>query len=438
MRGSVTIPPVRRYCLRNGLRVIYIQKEGMRTASAFMFLKVGSRYESARRAGLAHFCEHSVFKGTESYPGPCYIARATDSIAADLNASTHAEYTEFYGSCSRRHFSEMLELLKELVVKPVFPPEEIEKEKSIVIDEIRQSYDSTGNVVNLDELVLRLLWGEGYFYFIPTGKMEIILGFGAEELARFHRKYFVPENAVLCCVGDLDDGEVLEAVERSFGSWRGRADVKPRRVRLCRDGPGHCFRRFHAALTAVKLAFPTCSYSDPCKILVSLLSELIGGGATSRLFLRLREEHGLVYDVGSSTSYFTDVGWMDVFFSSEPEDVPRALKLVNDEISSLLNDGLGTEELKALKERLVTTLEMIIDRTDDLAEWYGVRELLRKPRRLHSPMDEIKKVDSVTSRRLKQCARRFLKRSLMKVVLVGPLRKPELRRALTALGMDGS
>ena len=416
----------RRERLPNGLRVIYVPMAGLHSANAALYVRMGPRFESPEDNGLSHFVEHVVFKGSERLPDSEAVARETDAAGADLNGATEPEHVEFLASSHHRHFRRTLELLAELVLRPRLDPADVETERKVILEESSQYRDLLG--VNVGELAYKLMWRGESHHFQCLGPEENIRRFSADDLRRHYRRFLTASNMVLCVAGNFGESEVGDVVAAEFGSLpRG----EPLACATLRDGqraPRHLFRRGRARRAYVRLCHKACSYVDPRLHPVLVASEILGGGVTSRLFARLREREGLVYDVSSGTTHYSDCGWVDIATVTSPANAEAALGAALDEIRRLADEGIEDEYLGLIKERAACHMEILEDGPPDVAEWFGVREILFAPDPLLAPTDEAERLKSVTVEQVQAAAQDVFVPARRSLVVVGPCTPDQRRR----------
>jgi predicted Zn-dependent peptidase len=367
-----------------------------------------------------------VFKGTERYPDTEALARQIDAIGAELNGATEPEHTEFLATCHHRHFIRGLELLAELVLRPRFAPEHVETERRVILEEMRQHHDVLG--VSLPDLTYALMWpGQGH-RFACLGTEANVARFSADDLRRHYQARLNARNLVLCVAGNFDHGEVAGVLAREFGELpRGEAAPCPP-LRDDQTDPRVFFRRGRTRRVALRLIHKVCPYPDPRHVPVLVASEILGGGVTSRLFGRLRERDGLVYDVSSSTTLYSDCGWVQIATTTSPEHAEAALAGALEEIRRLAREGVDPRQLRVIKERAACQMEILEDGPLDVAEWFAVREVLFCPADLTSPTTEAERLKSVTAEQVQQVVRDWFVPSCRSLVFVGPASWAQRRR----------
>lgn len=404
--------------LPNGLRVIYAHMPTLHSANAVLCVRMGPRFESAATNGLSHFLEHMLFKGTERYPDAEALAHAMDAIGGELNGATEPEHAEFLAACHHRHFRRGLELLAELVLRPRFEPAHVAIERRVVFEEMHQYRDALG--VNITDLAYELMWPRQGRRFICLGTEDNVARFTAADLRGHYERHFNASNMVLCLAGNFSESEVAQVVAEQFGRLPSGEPALCPPLEDSQAAARVLFRRGRTRRAVVRLTHKACAYTDPRYHALLVASEILGGGVTSRLFSRLRERDGLVYDVSSATTLYSDCGWVDIATSTSPRHVEAALAGTLEEIRRLAADRVADDQLQTIKERSACQMEILEDSPFDVAEWFAVRDILFSPDELASPTAEAEKLKGVTADDVRAVAREFFLPARRSLVFVGP------------------
>ena len=418
----------RREQLANGLRAIYVRTPGLKLAVAVVYVRMGPRFEAQAENGLSHLVEHMVFKGSERYPDAEAVSHEIDAIGAELNGATMPEYSEFLVTCHRRHLRRSLGLLAEIVLRPRFDPAHLETERRVVLEEMGQYRDILGDEVNIDELSFDLMWPTKGHHFSALGREANVARFTQADLAAHYHRFLQAANMVVCVAGDFPEAEIAEVLAEQFGGLR---TGEPAACGPLEDGqrePRLLFRRARTRMDYVRLCHKACSYHDPRLHRVLIISDVLGGGVTSRLFSRLREREGLVYDVSASTTLFSDCGWVDVATTTSRTKMESTLVGMLDEARRLADESIGDAHLQTIKERVACQMEILEDSPPDVADWFGVREILLAPEQLASPTAEAERLKSVTADEIQAVARELFAAGRRSLVIVGPSSWRQRRR----------
>ena len=414
--------------LPNGLRVIKVPMRHLRSALAVMHIKSGPRFETPGRNGIPHFVEHMLFKGTPSHPGPVELSKAVSRIGADLNGSTMAEYSELTLSAHAQWFREGLALLADMLLRPSFDEYQIERERPVILSEMARERNDQGEVIDIDELSYSLMWPEAAGSFSCLGSPETIRRITRGDLLLHYQAFYAPANMVLCIAGNYGDDADLDAcLAELFGSFQRTAAPAVPPAPDPQRRPLSLFKNTHTQTASLKLCHRACSYRDPDFRATLVLNDILGGGVSSRLFTVLREDLGLVYDVSSAATLFSDAGSIDIYTSAEPDAVAQTVEAAI-AVTQDLAGGIDPDELEMYKQRVACQLDMLRDNPGDMAEWYGVRELLLEPERIETPGEEAGRLREVTADELTRVAQGIFRPDRRSLVALGPCNSRVQRR----------
>ena len=418
----------RRETLPNGLRIIYVPMPGFHSAIATVYVRMGPRFEGTSENGLSHFVEHVLFKGTDRHPDPESLSREIDAIGAELNGATMPEYTELMVSCHSRHFVRGLELLSEVVLKPRFRADHVETERRVVIEEMGQYRDIIGGELSIDELSYELMWPKQSHAFSCLGPEANAARFTRDDVVAQYERFLKAANMVVCVAGNFPEREVRDVLGERYGGLAAGEAVACPPLRDSQASAQCLFRGARTRMAYVKLCHKACSYHDPKLYAVLVLSDILGGGVTSRLFARLRERDGLVYDVSSNTTLFSDCGWLDIATTTSRGKLAATVAASLEEIARLAEEGVDDGQLQTIKDRVACHMEIVEDSPADVADWFGVREILLAPADLASPTQEAERLKSVTVEGVRSTAGELFQPARRSLVVVGPSTWGQRRR----------
>ena len=333
---------------------IYIEPlPHVRSCSVGFWVRRGSRHEGAAEEGLAHFLEHTVFKGTEAYPTPDELAAATDRLGGHVDAFTGKEVACFYGKVLAEQLPELVHLLGELLTAPRFDPEELVRERSVILEEISQSEDQP------DDWVSELFYG-GFWEGTPLahpilGRPEQVAEYGAREARAFFDHTYRAPNLVVAAAGDIAEGPFLELLQPILDRLPKATAHAPEVLAQSRPFLRNV-RRKDLQQASLVLGFPAPGHRSPDRAATHLLSHVLGGGMASRLFLELRERRGLCYQVGSYLSPYADTGALQISASCAPAQLRELVQRTMAEGARIRDLGVGADELERAKLQARTGL----------------------------------------------------------------------------------
>ncbi|MFN8616409.1 MAG: pitrilysin family protein [Dehalococcoidia bacterium] len=406
--------------LPNGLRVVTGEMPHTRSATVSMYVGAGSRYERDEEAGLSHFLEHMLFKGASRRPTAREISEAIESVGGMHNAATDREVTVYYAKVPHTAAMETIDILADMIREPIMDGGELEKERAVILEELASVEDSPGELASI--LIDETLWPKQPLGRNVGGTPESVSALPLSAVNAYFRRQYVPENTVLTVAGNVRHEEVVGAAERWLGD-------------MPRTAPGAWFpvaSRNGARRLALKekqteqahicVAYPSVSLSHPDRFAVDLLSTVLGEGMSSRLFLELREERALVYDVHSYPSEFRDAGSFTVYAGCDPDNALVTLEAVLEENQKLLA-GVPAVELAKAKEMAKGRIQLRMEDTRSVAGWLGSQELLLG--HIQSVDEVVALIDAVTMDALMDVARRTLSPENATLALVGPFESDE-------------
>ena len=396
------------FTLDNGLRMIHLPSASQVVWCGYE-IAAGSRDELPGEEGLAHFCEHMTFKGTERRSA-LQVINALESVGGELNAFTNKEDTVFYAAVTKEHFAKAVELLTDIVFHSQYPQQEIDKEVEVICDEIESYNDSPAELI-YDEFENLLFEGHPLGHNI-LGKAELLRTFTTADALRFTRRHYRPDNAVFFVYGDIDFKRLCDKFtvyslrftdEYTIGGKKGglasisSVNCKPSTVNktITLD---HNTHQAH-----VMIGTQAYRYDDPRRMMLYLLNNILGGpGMNARLNLSLRERHGLVYTVESSMASYSDTGVWSVYFGCDHHDITRCQRLVRRELDRVMLRPLSASQLSAAKKQLKGQLAIACDNREQFALDFGRSYLHHGHERDIEAL--FQRIDGVTAEDIQQVA----------------------------------
>ncbi|SNU04259.1 Predicted Zn-dependent peptidase [Prevotellaceae bacterium MN60] len=383
--------------LANGLRIIHLHSQSP-VVYCGIGINAGARQEGIGEEGLAHFCEHTTFKGTKKRSA-LQILNGLESVGGDLNAFTNKEDTVFYAAILKDHLNKAVDLLCDIVFNSTYPEEEIRHEVDVICDEI-ESYNDTPAELIYDEFENLIFQNHPLGHNI-LGTREQVLAFTGEDARRFTQRYYRPDNAIFFAYGDIDFARLvkkLKAETEALGMKEKVAEEKPAAFILSNttNHPSH-----HQA--HVMLGSRTFNYDDERRMPLYLLNNLLGGpGMNARLNLSLREKNGLVYTVESSMVSYSDTGCWSVYFGCDHHDVKRCLRLVHRELDKVMQSPLSDRQLSAAKRQLKGQIAIACDNREQYALDFAKNYLHYGKER--SIEELLQRIDAITAAQVQDVA----------------------------------
>lgn len=388
--------------LPNGLRIVGERIPHFRSVSVGLWVGAGSQYETIPEAGVSHYIEHMVFKGTTSRSARD-IAEQMDEVGGQLNAFTSKECTCFYAKVVDEHVRLALDIISDLAVRPVFDPVEMEKEKGVVLEEIDMAEDTPEDLVH--EMLMLAHFGDQPVSRPILGTADSVKALTREQVLDYWRRMYRPENAVLAVAGSYDWNAIVGLAQEFLGSWEKGRFLRPEfHTNLVE--PTFLRREKDIEQANICLGFPGLATGDEMGYECSLFSSVYGGAMSSRLFQKIREEKGLAYSVYSYPNAYTDCGMLSVFAATNPENAQDVCDMIREETARLVRDGLTREEFTKAREQLKSGFILGQESTSARMHAMGRRMLLLGGTR--SEDEVIARVNAMDYDRTNQLMRRLL------------------------------
>lgn len=399
--------------LANGLRVIHLPNNSKIAYCGYQ-IKAGTRNEKPGDEGLAHFCEHVTFKGTQTHTSTAIINKL-ESVGGDLNAFTNKEDTVFYSAIPVEHFAKAVDVLSDIVFYSIFPQAEIDKEVEVICDEIESYNDSPAELI-YDEFENLVFKGHPLGHNI-LGSADRVRGFSTADAMRFTQQYYRPDNAIFFVYGNIDFKRLVKTLEKLTPKQQQERVVDEALVVANGKLPELTILNHDTHQAHVMIGNRAYSATHPLRIPLYLLNNMLGGpGMNARLNVILRERRGLVYSVESSMVCYGDTGLWSVYFGCDPHDVNRCVRLVKGEFKRLMEKPLPEKTLAAAKRQIKGQLAVACDNNENFAIDFGKSFLHFGDEKDIEKL--FQKIDAVTAEQIQQVAKEiFDKDSLATLVI---------------------
>ncbi|MGC8874049.1 MAG: M16 family metallopeptidase [Chloroflexia bacterium] len=416
-----------RTVLPNGLRILTCAMPHIRSATLCFYIAAGSRTEPAERAGVAHFLEHMLFKGTARFPTARHISEAIEGVGGVLDAQTSPEVTAYWAKVPADHFPRALELLTDMVRAPLLEPCEIEKERQVIVEELHMVTDSPADWVA--ELLGEALWPGHPLGRDVAGTEETVRSISRQDLEAYRVAHYSPDRLVVVVAGALPATQVEEAVAAALGDLSAAPQSIPDTPPPAVTAPRLLLRYRECEQAHLSLGIPALSYRHPDRYALLLLDTILGAGMSSRLFLAIREERALAYNVYSALRQFVDCGAETIYAGVAPERAEECLAAVWEELERLAAEGVPEEELERAKEYSKGRILLRMEDSYGVASWYGVQETLLQ--RIEEVDEVIAHIEAVQPADLQRLAASLFRRNTLCLAAVGPFQDDApFRRAL--------
>lgn len=406
-----------RTVLPEGPRVISAGLPGSRSVSIAAYVLAGSRLEAPEQAGVAHFMEHLTFKGTAGYPSSRAISEAIEGVGGSANAATDRESTVYWVRVPRREAVRAMHVLGELIVRPNLAVADIDQERMVIVEEIRSYLDDPSEYAQI--LIQQALFGDGPLGREICGEEAGIRELPASTIRDFWTKTYRPANTVVAIAGDLSHAEALDLATMAFGTGNGTVPGFAPAPELP-AGPRVLTGRRDTAQAQLSIAVPALRRDHPDAWTLSVLNTVLGDGMSSRLFLSVREEQGLAYDVSSGVMEYADSGALEISAGVDPAHLPAAIDAILAQLVRLTDEIVPDEELAKAKAYLAGGLELRMDDTRHLASWIGGQEALHD--RVYTLDEALAAVEGVTAEDIRRVGSALFVDTALRMAVVAPAR----------------
>jgi predicted Zn-dependent peptidase len=417
--------------LPNGLRVLLIDTKSFPTVTTLLLVGAGSRYETATNNGIAHFLEHMFYKGSEKYPDPEVISQEIEGMGGNWNAFTSKDYTGYYIKASTAHFPKIIDILSDLLLRSKFDAREIEKEKGVIVEEINMYEDMPSRRVS--ELYEQIMYAGNPLGFDIAGTKETVTSFDRNTFVNYMNSLYKPQNAVLVVAGGLggEQNEIkkyMGLIEEKFGGWG--KDVTASFETYDRKVTESAIRTFVKKTEQAHfcLGFPTFARNDKRDTILKVLSTILGGGASSRLFQEVREKRGLCYYISTGIEQYEETGYIvtQAGVAKDPLKVRDALRATVKEHLRIAKGELRDEDIARSKEMLKGRLLLSLEDSFNVAHFYGMRLLHEK--KTQTPEEVIAKIDAVKKEDIISLASQLFREETLHFAILGPFKEGEFEK----------
>jgi predicted Zn-dependent peptidase len=426
---AIMTKPFKKITLPNGLRVLLVPRKESLAASVVILVKAGSEYEKKPVNGVSHFLEHMTFKGTTRRPRVGQIAEELAGLGAQSNAFTGQEYTGYWAKAEARKLPQILDIVSDLYLHPLFSPAEIEKERGVIVEEINM-YDDMPKA-KVQEDLAALIYGDQPAGWSITGEKETVRKLTKENFLKYRAARYVPSGTLVVVAGNFNESTVLKKIEREFGKLtHATAPTKIKTVE--RQVAPAVFARFKKSEQShIAFGFRAFSLFDPRRYAVQVLADILGGGMSSRLFKRVREELGAAYYVGADVDLFLDHGVFGIAAGVDHGKTEVVVRAILKECQKLRKNMVFKEEFERSKEHMIGNFVLGLETSDELASFYGGQEIMGK--KIIAPEMFVKRVKAVTPRAVQAVAREVFRNDRLNFSVVGPYRDGKMFKKMVKL-----
>ncbi len=413
-----TTPLYEKTTLPNGVRVVTGPMSGVRSASLIFYYNVGSRYEPAAIAGVSHFLEHMLFKGTVRRPDPMTISEEIESVGGMLNAATGRESTSYWCKVPSTHFELAFDVLADMLRNSTFDQAELDKERKVIFEEIRSVQDVPEELVH--DVTDQLVWGDDPVGREIAGSEETVANTTRDGMIDFWQRNYTPDRLVVAAGGDIRHEDVVELTERFFGDLKATNGVPDRYPAVTENQERKRVKVLNRETEQAHLcvAFPAVSYHDERRYAQSTIESILSSGMSSRLFQEIREKRGLVYSVYGYFRGYEDVGQGVVYAGTDVARVEEAVEAIVGELQKIRDIPVPPLELEHSKTLRKGRLLMGLEDSRSVASWIGGQEATYGE--IKTPEEVVERIEAVTVEDVQSLAAEILREEKLNLALIGP------------------
>lgn len=420
-------PIFQKTVLKNGVRVVTESHPFTRAVSVGVFVEIGTRDEPIRKAGLTHFLEHMVFKGTRKR-NAFDVAKVLDAVGGDLNAHTTREYTCFHATSLKEHLPLSLDVVTDLVTNATLGRGDFVKEREVILQEIQMSKD------NLEEYILDTFLEkafDGHALGTPIlGSEQTLEDLKRADLVKYYKSAFRGPRLIVSVAGPIEHDQVVEQVEKALGKLPKRTQALKRRRPRPKRVQEYIYRPSEQVHLMVGL--PSCAYKSNFRFESFVVNEALGGGVTSRLYQRVRENKGLVYSVYSYLQSFLDSGLLLIYAGTSNKNALPVLKAIKSELDRFKKRGITSRELEMFKTQVKGQILLGAEDMENRMNSLGVNEMVFGE---YKPVDEvIRQIDAVNARSIADYVRQYFDKDEISLMVMGDLQPAEALRLMDVWG----
>jgi len=412
--------------LKNGLRILVVPVKDAPSVTVMSMVATGSEYETKDKNGISHFLEHMFFKGTTKRPKSINISKEFDEIGAEHNAFTGNEMTAYYGKASYNHFEKMLDLISDMCLNSTLPEEEMQKEKGVIIEEINMYEDQP--IRDVQVVFQKLLYGDTPFGWDTLGPTENIKKMKREDFLNYRKAHYVAGKTLVVVAGNIKEADAFKKIERAFKDISEGKILKKEKFTEKQTIPQIKIK--HKKTDQLHLIIGVRSFSLHDKRIPTLkvLSSVLSGGMSARLFQKMRNDLGICYYVRSSVDDLTDHGNFNVSAGVDKSRLDEAVLGIMGELKKLSSEEVSKEELKKAKNSLVGHMYLNMESSDSLAGFYGFQEIFGQ--KIKTPKEIEKEILKVTAKDIKKLAKELFVNKNLNLAIVGNVENEEKLKKL--------
>ncbi len=406
---------------QNGIRVLTERMPNLRSVTSGFWVGVGSRDEPQELSGISHFIEHLLFKGT-TLRSAKRIAEDFDAMGGELNAFSAKEYTCYYAKVLDEKVEDAFEVMTDMLLRSLMRPQDVDAERKVILEEIAMHEDSPDDIIH--DLFVSALWESHPLGQSVLGYQNVIRTLGSEEIAAYFRRFYRPQNIVIAVAGNIEHQKVVDLVER-FMSNDGDRGVHERHSVVPEIRPHTVVYNRPTEQAHIVLGTQGLPRQHPARFVLAILDNILGGGMSSRLFQKIREERSLAYSIFSYHSMYVETGLVAVYAGTNPENVSAVLELIKEEIDLMLEKGISEEELERAKGHIKGNLVLSLEDSGSRMTRLGKAEICQGE--ILSLDELLKRIDMISADEVRKLAKDLFGSRKLVATVIGPFGDKEIQ-----------
>jgi predicted Zn-dependent peptidase len=415
--------------LKNKLKVVTHHMPHVHGVTSGIFVATGSRYEPSRLAGISHFIEHMLFKGTQRRPTPVDISSSIEGIGGYLNAATSQDYTLFFNRVPFRHTQVALDVLGDMINDSLFERTAVEQERGVILEEFNMYIDTPTRYIY--DLIMTAVWPRNPLGRDVIGTKKTLQKISRHDFLDYMQGYYQPQNMVLSLAGKVNHSQVVKLAEKYFGQNKNSRLLNFNRVKFAQKSPQVLIYPKTTDQTHLAIAVSALGRDHSQESSLSVLDVILGTGMSSRLFQNIRVKRGLCYSISSFSEKFTETGIFGAIAGLNTSKIDLAIQAILAELKDLTLRPVLKSELDQAKEYLRGSLTLQMDNSDDMSLWYGFQALFYK--RIKSPEQKIKELLKVSEDDIMKLAKKLFSPKRLNLALIGPFKPKDKHKFLKLL-----
>jgi predicted Zn-dependent peptidase len=403
--------------LNGGLRLITVPIKNANSVTFLILVGTGSKYETKDINGISHFLEHMFFKGTAKRPSTLKIAETLDMVGGEYNAFTSKEVTGFWAKVEKSKQDIALDWISDIFLNSKFDEKEIEREKGVILEELNMYLDTP--TAYISDLWEKLLYGDQPAGWRVIGERDSILNVNRQKIIDYFNSHYSSSNTIICVAGDITPEETEEKIKNYFGKMEKRGANPKVKAKDQQKKPEVLIHHKKTDQTHFCLGVRGYNLFHPKRYALALLSVILGGNMSSRLFIKVRERNGLAYSIHTSVDNSTDTGYLVTQAGIDHKNLEKSVKLILKEYKDLKDKKVSERELQKAKDYLKGTTSLFLDSSDNQASFFALQELLEGV--ILSPEEKFKKIDEVSVDDVQKTAEEIFLSENLNIAVIGPI-----------------